>query len=387
MMRYLTAGESHGPALTAIIEGLPANLPLSREALNHELFRRQQGYGRGGRMKIEKDELKILSGLRFSRTLGSPLTIQIINRDYDSWQEKMAPFGERPGTVEPVTCPRPGHADLPGALKYGLQDVRDVLERASARETAVRVAVGAVARELLKHFDIGIYSYVQAIGEVAAPPVAAAEVVRNYEKIEASPVRCPSLPAAQKMMAAIDRAKAEGDTLGGVFVVLALGVPAGLGSHVHWDRKLDARLAGALMSIQSVKGVEIGDGFAAAARPGLLVHDEIYYEPHTGYRRRTNHAGGLEGGITNGEPLYCRVAVKPIPTLTKPLASVDMDARKPAFAAVERSDTCVVPAAAVVGEAVVAWELAVALQEKLGGDSLQEMLANYRSYRRQCAGR
>jgi chorismate synthase len=240
---------------------------------------------------------------------------------------------------------------------------------------------------LLKHFDIGIYSYVQAIGEIAAPPVAAAEVVRNYEKIEASPVRCPSLPAAQKMMAAIDRAKAEGDTLGGVFIVLALGVPAGLGSHVHWDRKLDARLAGALMSIQSVKGVEIGDGFAAAARPGSLVHDEIYYEPHTGYRRRTNHAGGLEGGITNGEPLYCRVAVKPIPTLTKPLASVDRDARKPAFAAVERSDTCVVPAAAVVGEAVVAWELAVALQEKLGGDSLQEMLANYRSYRRQCAGR
>ncbi|NLZ38285.1 MAG: chorismate synthase [Firmicutes bacterium] len=386
-MRFLTAGESHGSALTTIIEGLPANLPLDEAAINRELVRRQQGYGRGDRMKIEKDQIEVLAGLRFGRTIGSPLALRVCNRDYQNWQSEMAPFAEREQVREKVTQPRPGHADLPGALKYDLTDLRDVLERASARETAVRVAVGAVAKQLLREFDIQIYSYVQSIGSIAIKPLDTAILAANYEQVEKSPVRCPDEEAAKKMMAAIDYVKAEGDSLGGVFTVVALGVPVGLGSHVQWDRRLDGRLAAALMSIQAIKGVEIGDGFAVAAQQGSLVHDEIYYHSSKGYYRQTNHAGGLEGGITNGEAVIVRAAMKPIPTLTKPLRSVDMADHSPHTATVERSDACAVPAASIVGEAVVAWELALALREKLGGDSLAEMKENYHAYLKRVAKR
>ncbi|HZK24616.1 MAG TPA: chorismate synthase [Oscillospiraceae bacterium] len=387
-MRYLTAGESHGPAITTIIEGLPANLPLDQLEINQDLTRRQQGYGRGGRMKIEKDQVEILAGLRFGKTLGSPLTLQVINKDYAQWSDKMAPFGEQPPEIALVTHPRPGHADLPGALKYNLADIRNVLERASARETVARVAVGAVARSLLRAFDIQIYSYVEAIGQVsAAAQKVAALVAANYAGVENSPVRCPDPTAAQQMTKAIDEAKAAGDSLGGIFVVAALGVPVGLGSHVQWDRKLDARLAAALMSIQAIKGVEIGEGFSLAAQPGSEAHDEIYYHHSKGYYRQTNHAGGIEGGMSNGEAIVCRVAMKPIPTLSKPLQSVNMQDHRPYTAAVERADSCAVPAAAIVGEAVMAWELAQALREKLGSDSLEEMQDNYRTYLKTIAKR
>ncbi|NLM46443.1 MAG: chorismate synthase [Firmicutes bacterium] len=386
-MRFLTAGESHGPALTAVIEGLPAQLPLTEEAINNELARRQRGYGRGGRMQIEQDRAEVLSGLRFGCTLGTPLTLLIHNRDYANWQETMAPFGREPEKAKIITQPRPGHADLAGALKYGFTDLRCVLERASARETAARVAVGAVAKALLAAFGIEVYSYVEAIGGVTAPPLEPAALKALAGQIEKSPVRCHDAQAEAEMLAAIEAVKSAGDSLGGVFVVVALGVPVGLGSHVQWDRKLDGRLAAALMSIQAIKGVEIGSGFAAAARPGSLVHDEIFWQPEQGYFRKTNNAGGLEGGISNGEPIVCRAAMKPIPTLKKPLSSVNMQDHTPYAAAVERSDVCAVPAAAVVGEAAVAWELAAALKEKLGGDSLPEMLANYEAYRKYLAAR
>lgn len=386
-MRFLTAGESHGPALTAVIEGLPAQLPLTEEAINNELARRQRGYGRGGRMQIEQDRAEVLSGVRFGRTLGTPLTLLIRNKDYSNWQEIMVPFGREPERAAIITQPRPGHADLAGALKYGFTDLRCVLERASARETAARAAAGAVAKALLAAFGIEVYSYVEAVGEVAAPPLEPAALKALAGQIEKSPVRCHDAQAEAKMLAAIEAAKSAGDSLGGVFVVVALGVPVGLGSHVQWDRRLDGRLAAALMSIQAVKGVEIGAGFAAAARPGSHVHDEIFWQPEKGYFRKTNNAGGLEGGISNGEPIICRAAMKPIPTLSKPLASVNMQDHTPLAAAMERSDTCAVPAAAVVGEAAVAWELAVALKEKLGGDSLPEMLANYKTYKRYLAKR
>ncbi|WP_276557936.1 chorismate synthase [Dethiobacter alkaliphilus] len=380
MMRFLTAGESHGPALCAIVEGLPANLSVDPAAVNRELARRQQGYGRGGRMKIEKDRVEVLTGLRFKRTLGSPLTLRINNRDFENWTGKMAPDGEAPEELDAVTRPRPGHADLAGAQKYNLADVRDVLERASARETAARVAVGAVAKEMLAAFGISVYSQVVSIGEIAADTLSPEELAVRYEKVENSPVRSADIVAEEKMKTRIDRAKADGDSLGGVFEVVVQGVPVGLGSHVQWDKKLDGRLAGALMSIQAIKGVEIGAGFEAAVRPGSLVHDEIGYEDGRGYFRLTNRAGGLEGGITNGEPLVVRAAMKPIPTLYKPLRSVDMTDHAPFEAAVERSDACAVPAAAIVGEAVVAWEVAVALREKLGGDSTEEMKANLENY-------
>lgn len=386
-MRYLSAGESHGPALTAIVEGLPSNLPVDREAINKDLARRQLGHGRGGRMRIEKDQAQVLGGLRFGRTLGTPLALQIVNKDFENWTDKMAPFGMPPDDLAVVTRPRPGHADLAGVLKYGLKDVRDVLERASARETAIRVAVGAVAKELLRAFDIHIYSYVLSVGQVSTTPVLPADLAGRYAEVEESPVRCPDRDAAVKMMMAIDQAKAEGDSLGGVFEVVALGVPVGLGSYAQWDRKLDGRLAGALMSVQAIKGVEVGGGFGLAASPGSEVHDEIAYHTSKGYYRRTNRAGGIEGGMSNGEPIVVRAAMKPIPTLYKPLQSVDMQDHTQFEAAVERSDACAVPAAAVVAEAAVAWELALALREKLGGDSMEEMQANCRSYLQQVAGR
>jgi chorismate synthase len=370
MLRFLTAGESHGPALTAIVEGLPAGLPLREEDINRQLRRRQMGYGRSGRQRIERDQAAIAGGLDRGRTSGGPLAVRIENRDWANWKDKDLP---------PLTVPRPGHADLAGALKYGFDDVRPVLERASARETAARVAVGAVARRLLGEFGIQAGSYVVEIGGVVAeiPDVPHDEL---WARAEASDVRCPEAAAAEAMrqrLAAAQRAK---DSLGGVFVVVATGVPPGLGSYVYWDRRLDARLAQAIMGIQAIKGVEIGPAFENARRRGTQVHDEIFMEEGK-LVRRTNRAGGLEGGITNGQPVVIRAAMKPIPTTVTPLRSVDLATGEAATTQYQRSDVCAVPAAAVVGEAMVAWVLAGALAEKLGGDSLAEMKAHWQAWR------
>jgi len=383
MFRFLTAGESHGPCLTAVIEGLPAGLPVDLAAVNRDLARRQQGYGRGGRMRIERDEVEVLSGLRFGRTLGSPLTLSIRNRDWANWQERMSPTG--PAAGEAVTAPRPGHADLAGVQKYGHDDIRNILERASARETAARVAVGAVARQFLAALGITVAAHVVAIGGVAAErrPLAAADIPGL---IAASQLACADPVAEVKMIAAIDKAKTRGDTLGGVFEVVAGGMLPGLGSHVQWDRRLDALLAAALMSIPAVKGVEIGEGFANAVLPGSQAHDEIFYAPDRGYFRKTNRAGGVEGGISTGEDLVVRAVMKPIPTLMAPLASVDIATKQPARANTERSDVCAVPAAAVVGEAAVAIVLAGAVQAKFGGDNLGDLLAAVANYRRRLDG-
>ncbi|MBI2354821.1 MAG: chorismate synthase [Deltaproteobacteria bacterium] len=386
MLRYLTAGESHGPQLTAIVEGMPAGVPISASAINRELSRRQQGYGRGGRMKIEKDTVELLSGVRWGETIGSPLTLVVMNRDWENWHERMSPLPEHRDDSIAVTRPRPGHADLSGALKYGHDDVRNVLERSSARETAARVAVGAVAKALLGEFGIRVGGYVAEIGGIAAaaPDLPLEEL---WRLAEGSELFCCDRSVEARIKGAIDAAKAEGDTLGGVFEVQVLGTPPGLGSYVHWDRKLDARLAMALMSIQAIKGVEVGIGFASARRPGSLVHDEIIRdEARLGqgaagaYCRATNNAGGIEGGMSNGEPIVLRAAMKPIPTLYKPLRSVDIRSHEPFEATVERSDTCAVPAALVVAEAVVAVEIANAFLEKFGGDSLGEIRRNYAGY-------
>lgn len=385
-MRYLTAGESHGPQLTAIIEGLPAGLTLSPELLNRQLARRQQGYGRGDRMKIEQDTVEILSGVRWGKTLGSPVTLVVKNRDWENWLEKMSPLAEHDGQAEPVTRPRPGHADLCGAMKYGHRDVRNILERSSARETAVRVAVGAVARQLLEAAGVRIGGLVTELGGIKAAS-SSEPYQRQWELAAASELFCCDLAAEAEMKRLIDHTKAAGDTLGGVVEVQVLGLPPGLGSHVQWDRKLDARLAMALMSIQAIKGVEVGLGFETARRPGSQVHDELMYDPAAlqqraalAYTRPSNNAGGLEGGMTNGEPLILRAAMKPIPTLYTPLRSVDIVSHQPFEASVERSDTCAVPAALVVAEAVVAIELAQALQDKFGGDALDELLRNRDAY-------
>lgn len=395
MLRFLDSGESHGQALVTLIEGMPAGLPLSSDQIDRDLARRQAGYGRGGRMKIESDLVRILSGVRFGLTLGSPIALEIPNRDAPNWTREMSVSGAGSDSV-PITRPRPGHADLAGALKYGTRDIRNVLERASARETATRVAVGAVARRLLEEFGVSVFSNVLSVGGVTAPSpclgaggVPWAEVVARSER---SPVRCWDERSSDLMMNEIDRAKALGDSLGGVFEVVAVNVPPGLGSHVHWDRRLDGRLAGAMMSVQAIKGVEVGLGFEAARRPGSRVHDEVTYSPvapATGsfgpgspawYSRPTNNAGGLEGGITTGAPVVVRAAMKPIPTLRKPLLSVDMITKEAVEASFERSDVCAVPAAAVVGEAAVVFELAAALLEKLGGDSLNEMKIRFERY-------
>jgi chorismate synthase len=385
-MRYITAGESHGPQLTAIIEGLPAGLEISPAMLDQQLARRQQGYGRGDRMKIERDKADILSGVRWGKTLGSPVALVVKNHDWVNWLEKMSPLAEHDGQAEAVTRPRPGHADLCGAMKYGHRDVRNILERSSARETAVRVAVGAVARQLLNAFDIQIGGVVTEVGGAVAKP-SSEPYPLQWEQAAASEMSCCDPVAELEMKRLIDHTKAIGDTLGGVVEVQVLGLPPGLGSHVQWDRKLDARLAMALMSIQAIKGVEIGLGFEAARRPGSQVHDEIWYDlsvlehgAKTAYTRPTNNAGGLEGGMTNGEPLVVRAAMKPIPTLYTPLQSVDIATHEPYEASVERSDTCAVPAALVVAEAVVAIELVQALLEKFGGDSLDEIRRNRDSY-------
>ncbi len=378
-LRYLSGGESHGPGLTGLIEGLPANLEVDIGFINGQLSRRQQGYGRGGRMAIEKDKAVFMGGLRFSRTTGAPVVVQIMNKDYEAWKEQMQPLEPPPGTLAAVTAPRPGHADLPGALKYNQRDLRNILERASARETAMRVAVGSIARLLLKEFDVTISSLVVSVGPIKAEAVPGTTAAVQA-KADGSPLRCVDRRAEKLMMAYIDKVRAEGDTVGGVFEVTAQNLPPGLGSHVQWDRRLDGCLARAFMSIQAVKGVEIGQGFEAALLPGSKVHDEIFYTAAKGYYRSTNRAGGLEGGITNGSPVVVRCAVKPIPTLLKPLQSVEMNTHAPFEARVERSDVCAVPAASVVGEAVLAWELAAAFTAKFGGDSLEEMKANYRNY-------
>ncbi len=376
MFRYLTAGESHGRALTAIIEGLPAGLSLDEEYIAHDLARRQGGYGRSARMEIEQDRAEILSGVRHGLTIGSPISLLIRNRDWENWKEIMA-IATTEMESEKVTRLRPGHADLAGTIKYGLDDIRPILERASARETAARVAVGAVARRLLKEFGIEIHSHTMAIGGVYAKNEGSGKI--DWDNVEKSPVRCSEAETEKKMMAVIDKAKADGDTLGGVFQVVATGVPIGLGSHVHWDRRLGGKIAQAIMSINAVKGVEIGAGFSLADLPGSQSHD-IIERAGRKWHHETNRAGGIEGGITNGEPVVVKAVVKAIPTLAKPLPSVDLKTGESVVAHVERSDVCVVPAAGVIGESMLAIVLADAVLEKFGGDHIKETLRNYKSY-------
>uniref|UniRef100_A0A7C2I2I5 Chorismate synthase n=1 Tax=Ammonifex degensii TaxID=42838 RepID=A0A7C2I2I5_9THEO len=371
-LRYLTAGESHGPALLTIVEGIPAGLWLTAEYIDRQLARRQGGYGRGGRQRIEEDRVDILSGVRGGYTLGSPVALKIANRDWANWHDILGPQPDARLDERVVTRPRPGHADLAGMLKYGHRDLRNVLERASARETAARVAAGSVARRFLEELGIEVAGQVVRIGPVEVEPFEGPpEEIRG--RVEASPVYCADEAGSEAMVAAIDQAREEGDSLGGIFEVRVYGVPPGLGSYVHWDRRLDGRLAQAVMSIQAIKGVEIGLGFRAAALRGSAVQDEIFYAPGRGFYRERNNAGGLEGGVTNGEPVVVRAAMKPIPTLHRPLKSVDLYTKEQVTAAYERSDICAVPAACVIAEAVVAWEVARACLEKLGGDSLAEV--------------
>jgi chorismate synthase len=386
MLRLLTAGESHGELLMGIIEGLPAGLLIRITDIDRDLARRQVGYGRGNRMKIEKDQVKIYSGVRWGRTLGSPMGLMIRNKDWENWRDKMSVDPMFLNSADPLTRPRPGHADLAGALKYNMTDIRNILERSSARETAMRVAVGAVAKRLLGEFGIDVISHVLSIGGVYAkvPKISVHELKKRAESSE---LRCADPDAGKRMMRRIDEAKSAGDTLGGVFEVIIKGVPVGLGSHAHWDRKLDARLANALMSVQAIKGVEVGAGFGVANRPGSQVHDEIFWSRKDGFYRKTNMAGGIEGGISNGEPIVLRAAMKPIPTLMKPLRSVDLASKRPFKASVERSDVCAVPAAGVVAEAAVAFEIAGALVEKFGGDSIEEMKRNFSQYDRHLKSR
>lgn len=381
MLRYLSAGESHGQELLGIIDGLPAGLGLTREMIDKDLSRRQRGYGRGGRMSIEKDTVRIVSGVRWGMTLGSPVGLVIENADWVNWREKMSDDPAHAGSVKPVTRPRPGHADLTGMLKYHHADARDVLERSSARETAMRVAVGAVAKAFIGEFGVRVYGWVREIGGISSELKGKPSVL--YKKAGKSPVGCPSEAASKDMMELIDRAKKEGDSLGGVFEVVITGCPPGLGSYVQRDRTLDGLLAQAMMSIQAMKGVEIGMGFDAARSPGSKVHDEIFYSPGRGFYRKTNNAGGIEGGMSNGSDIIIRVAMKPIPTLYKPLRSVDTATKRAYRASVERSDTCAVPAAAVVGEAAASFVIAQAMAEKFGGDSLAEMKRNYEGYMEQ----
>ncbi len=375
-MRFLTGGESHGPCLTGIIEGLPAGLELDSRAINKQLERRQQGYGRGGRMSIEKDRVEFLSGLRFNRTTGSPLTMQIKNRDWENWHRVMAPEGSPPPEMKTLTRPRPGHADLAGALKYNHRDMRQVLERSSARETAMRVAVGTVGRVLMEKFGVKFFSHVTRIGS-AISPVGPEKLPELAGRVEESSLRCADPGADKAMRKEIDQAGKGGDTLGGVIELVISGVPPGLGSYAHWDRRLDGRLAGALMSIQGIKGVEIGAGFSSACWPGSRLHDPVAVDPEKGISRTTNRAGGIEGGISNGENILIRLAMKPIPTLDSPLSSVDLETGLEAPGAVERSDVCAVPSAAVVAEAVAAWELAAAFREKFSGDFIEETAASF----------
>jgi chorismate synthase len=386
MLRFETAGESHGECLVATLVGLPAGIPISVEAVNRELWRRQQGYGRGGRMKIESDCAEIVAGVRHSHTIGSPVAILIRNKDWENWTEVL-PVENLPGGIDkakPVTRPRPGHADLAGAIKYNFHDARYILERASARETAVRVAVGAVAKALLAEFDIRVLSHVVAVGAVHLDRPVEWEELAALSRKESVLLGCVDAAVEERMKEVVDEAYRTGDTVGGVFEVVARGLPAGLGSHATWDSRLDGRLAQAIVSIQAVKGVEIGSAAESAASFGSKVQDTIHYDrERSRFTRGANRAGGLEGGITNGQDLLVRGFLKPISTLRRPLESVDLTTRKPALAAYERSDVCVVPAAGIVGEAMVAIVLAQAFLEKFGGDSLPETRRNYAGYLQQ----
>ncbi|KWW11344.1 MULTISPECIES: chorismate synthase [Peribacillus] len=389
-MRYLTAGESHGPQLTTIIEGLPAGMPITNEDINEELGRRQKGHGRGRRMQIEKDQAFISSGIRHGYTLGSPVALVVENDDWKHWTKIMGSEvlseEEAEGVKRKITRPRPGHADLNGGIKYGHRDLRNVLERSSARETTVRVAAGAVAKKLLSLLGIEVASHVLEIGGVKAEPPVYETIQQLQQVTEESSVRCFDKNVEQQMKDAIDEAKQKGDSIGGIVEVIVEGMPVGVGSYVHYDRKLDAKLAAAIMSINAFKGVEIGIGFEAAHRFGSDVHDEIAWDEDKGYYRKTNRLGGFEGGMTTGMPIVVRGVMKPIPTLYKPLKSVDIDTKEVFEASVERSDSCAVPAAAVVAEAVVAWELAAAIVDQFPSDRYEQLAEYIRSYREDVKG-
>jgi chorismate synthase len=378
-LRLITAGESHGPGLTCLVEGMPAGLILDREAIDRDLARRQLGHGRGGRMKIESDRAQLTAGVRHGRTLGGPIALQVVNRDYANWEERMNPWPVDAEVAE-VHLPRPGHADLVGTQKYGLSDVRDILERASARETAARVAGGAVAKGFLRALGVEVYSHVLQITSVSAPrrDDLAPE---DFRGVDESPVRCLDPEASRAMVQEINRLRKANESLGGVFEVRAFGVDPGLGSHVSWEERLDGRLAQAILSIQAIKAVAIGDGYEVAGLPGSQAHDEIFFDEERGYYRETNRAGGLEGGMTTGDPLVVRGSMKPLPTLTKPLRSVDIATHEPAEALRERTDSCTVPAAGVVGEAMVAFVLADAYRRKFGGDHIDDVRGAVAAYR------
>jgi chorismate synthase len=377
-LRLITAGESHGPGLTCLVEGLPAGLVLEPDELNRDLARRQLGHGRGGRMKIERDGAAVTAGVRHGRTLGGPIALHVANRDFANWTERMNPWPVD-AEVDEVHLPRPGHADLVGTWKYNLTDVRDVLERASARETAARVAGGAVAKAFLRELGVQVFSHVIQIGDVRAPVPETLDPA-DFDAVDESPVRCLDAAATQAMVDHIDVQRKANESIGGVFEVRAFGVVPGLGSHVSWEERLDGLLAGALCSIQAIKGATIGDAFDVAGRPGSAAHDEIFFSEERGYYRETNRAGGLEGGMTTGEPVVVRGAMKPLPTLTKPLRSVDIESHEPAEALRERTDSCTVPAAGVVGEAMIAFVLADAYRRKFGGDHMDDVRHAVRAY-------
>jgi chorismate synthase len=379
LLRFTTAGESHGPGLVTVVEGLPAGLELTPDDIDRDLARRQLGHGRGGRMKIESDRALVWGGIRHGRTLGSPIALLIQNRDYANWEERMNPWPVD-AAVEEVHLPRPGHADLSGILKFGHTDVRNTLERASARETAARVAAGALAKAFLRRLGVSVHSHVLQIGGEQAPGRGDLSPA-DFEGVDSSPVRCLDAGASEAMVAEIDRARKANESLGGVFEVRAFGMMPGLGSYTSWDGRLETRLGAAVMSIHAIKGVAIGDGFELAGRVGSQAHDEIFWSDERGYFRETNRAGGLEGGMTTGDPLVLQAAMKPLPTLTKPLRSVDTETKEPAEALRERTDSCTVPAAGVVGEAMVALVLAHAYREKFGGDHIDDVLAALGAYK------
>ena len=385
MLRFYTAGESHGKGLVGIMEGIPSGLAISSEDIDLDLKRRQQGHGRGGRMKIESDHAEIISGVRWGLTTGAPISLFIENRDWPNWSEAMSAQKNFTGSAQPVTRPRPGHADLAGAQKFAHRDIRNILERSSARETAMRVALGAVAKKFLAAFDIRVGSFVVRIGNAAVKTVintaSGTDLLKLAKNAQASSVRCPEDNASAQMMAAIDAAARAGDTLGGRFTVFVLGAPAGLGSHTQWDRRLDGLMAQAMMSIQAIKAVEVGGGAGLAETPGSGIMDEIFYKGGKGFFRKSNNMGGIEGGMTNGMPVVVHASMKPIPTLKKPLRSVDIETKKPFKAAYERSDVCAVPAASIVAEAMAALVVSGVFLEKMGGDSLEETRRNYGSYR------
>ncbi len=378
-LKHITAGESHGPGLTCILEGLPAGLALDREAINRDLARRQLGHGRGGRMKIERDQADVTAGVRHGRTRGGPVALQVANRDFANWEERMNPWPVESEVAE-VHLPRPGHADLVGTQKYGLSDVRDILERASARETAARVAGGALAKAFLRALGVEIFSHVIQITGATAPRRDDLSPA-DFAAVDESPVRCLDPEASRAMVAEINRLRKANESLGGVFEVRAFGLVPGLGSHVSWEERLDGRLGQAILSIQAMKAVAIGDGYEVAGLPGSQAHDEIFYDEQRGYYRETNRAGGLEGGMTTGDPLVVRGSMKPLPTLTKPLRSVDIATHEPAEALRERTDSCTVPAAGVVGEAMVAFVLADAYRSKFGGDHIDDVRQALHAYR------